>query len=58
MVNVIHYYLDPEKPSDVQTLATKSLTLAGKDEAMMQGFVAEALRECLPFVLSISLLTE
>lgn len=46
MVNVIDFYLDPKKPTDVQTLATKSQTLSGKDEVAMQGFVLEALRTC------------
>ncbi|RPD64148.1 heme peroxidase [Lentinus tigrinus ALCF2SS1-6] len=49
MVNVIDFYLDPAKPVDVQTLANKPSTLAGKDEATMQGFVAEALRLCPTF---------
>ncbi|KAI0695351.1 heme peroxidase [Cerioporus squamosus] len=49
MVNVIDFYLDPTKPTDVQTLATKSKSLSGKDEVVMQGFVLEALRLCPTF---------
>lgn len=43
-VNVVNYYLDPEKPTDVQTLVSKSASLNLKDEATLQGFVLEALR--------------
>ena len=43
MVNVIDYYLDDKKPKDVQTLAAKS-ALGAQDEALLQGFVLEALR--------------
>lgn len=48
MVNVVDFYLDPEKPSDVQDLAAKTMgneAIAPKDEALLQGFVLEALRE-------------
>ena len=58
MVNVIDFYLDEAKPTDVQTLVTKSPTLAGKDEAMIQGFVAEALRAWFPTGFSSLLTTE
>ena len=50
-VNVVNYYLDPEKPTDVQTLVSKSASLNPKDEATLQGFVLEALRTshlCFP----------
>ncbi|TBU30522.1 heme peroxidase [Dichomitus squalens] len=43
-VNVVNFYLDPSKPSDVQTLVSKSPLLDAKDEATLQGFVLEALR--------------
>ncbi|KAI8996529.1 linoleate diol synthase [Trametes punicea] len=43
MVHVLNFYLDPTKPSDVQTLAMKPNRVP-KDEAQLQGFVLEALR--------------
>ncbi|PIL25197.1 cytochrome P450 [Ganoderma sinense ZZ0214-1] len=43
-VNVVNYYLDPNRPTDVQTLVSKSASLNPKDEATLQGFVLEALR--------------
>ncbi|KAI0642463.1 linoleate diol synthase [Trametes meyenii] len=43
MVHVLNFYLDPTKPSDVQTLASKPKR-DPKDEAQLQGFVLEALR--------------
>ena len=46
-VNVVNFYLDPRKPSDVQTLVSKSPALSAKDEATLQGFVLEACREWL-----------
>ena len=43
MVNVVDFYLDDEKPRDVQTLVAKSV-LTPRDEKQLQGFVLEALR--------------
>ncbi|KAI0654091.1 linoleate diol synthase [Cubamyces menziesii] len=43
MVNVLNFYLDPLKPVDVQTLATRPKR-DPKDDAQLQGFVLEALR--------------
>ncbi|GBE86547.1 Linoleate 10R-lipoxygenase [Sparassis crispa] len=43
MVNVVNFYLDPSKPGDVSTLASK-VKLDGNDEALLQGLVNEALR--------------
>ncbi len=48
-MNVIDFYLDPTKPSDVQGLVAKGLVdaaLAPKDELLLQGYVLEALRAC------------
>lgn len=45
MVNVVDFYLDDNKPKDVQALASKS-TMGPQDDALMQGFVLEALRKC------------
>ncbi|KAH9857342.1 linoleate diol synthase [Lenzites betulinus] len=43
MVHVLNYYLDPEKPADVQTLVAKAKR-DPQDEALLQGYVLEALR--------------
>ena len=43
-MNVVNFYVDPTKPTDVQTLVSKSASLDSKDEATLQGFVNEALR--------------
>ena len=53
MVNVVNYYLDPEKPADVQTLCARSkldAPLDPKDEALLQGFVLEGGRTLLRFL--------
>ena len=50
MVNVVDFYLDPSKPADVQTLVSKSRSqgpLDAKDEALLQGYILEALRTYL-----------
>ncbi|OBZ73945.1 Linoleate 10R-lipoxygenase [Grifola frondosa] len=43
MVHVINFYLDDNKPKDVQHLVSK-VKLDAKDDALLQGFVNEALR--------------
>ena len=48
MVNVINFYLDPEKPDDVQVVCARSKpqgALDPKDEALLQGYVLEANRK-------------
>ncbi len=58
-VNVVNYYLDPEKPTNVQTLVSKSASLNLKDEATLQGFVLEALRMfCVPCDPSMTLIVD
>ncbi|OSX64325.1 hypothetical protein POSPLADRAFT_1054938 [Postia placenta MAD-698-R-SB12] len=47
-INVINFYLDENKPTDVQVLASKP-SFDAKDEALLQGFVNEALRFDPPF---------
>ncbi|KAI0923759.1 hypothetical protein AcV5_009223 [Taiwanofungus camphoratus] len=42
-INVINFYLDENKPRDVQALVSKA-KLDTKDEVLLQGFVNEALR--------------
>ncbi|KAH9940835.1 heme peroxidase [Epithele typhae] len=48
MVNVVNFYLDESKPTDVQSLCTKwkpgQLPLDSRDEAFLQGYVLEACR--------------
>ncbi|CCL98613.1 uncharacterized protein FIBRA_00615 [Fibroporia radiculosa] len=48
IVNVVNFYLDENKPKDVQFLVSKA-KLDAKDESMLQGFVREALRLDPPF---------
>lgn len=45
MVHVLNYYLDPLKPADVQALVSKPKR-DPRDDALLQGYVLEALREC------------
>ena len=52
MVNVVNYYLDPEKPADVQALCARSkldAPLDPKDESLLQGYVLEGGRASFRF---------
>lgn len=46
LVNIVNFYLDPSKPTDLQTLAAKT-DISPHEESTMRGLIMEALREPL-----------
>lgn len=44
LINIVNFYLDENKPRDLQTLASKA-KLDAQDETALKGLISEAIRK-------------